>query len=169
MNWKQRRTRRKQVTSAADAIAGLLEGYHVAEEVRARRLVTEWPAVVGSRFAARTWPEDVRDRVLWVRVSNHSWMQELSFAKAKLIERIHELTGDPPLIDDVRFHLGGKRKDDLTDVRAAIRQRRPIRRRRPLPAPATGPRLAQIERECQAVEDPELREVIAEARRLLDR
>lgn len=169
MNWKQRRARRKEVASAGEVIAGLLEGYHVAEEVRARRLVTEWPAIAGPRFAARTWPDDVRDRVLWVRVSNHSWMQELTFAKAELIARIHELTGDPPLIDDVRFHLGGKRKDDLADVRAAIHQRRPPRRKRPLPAPATGPRLTQIERECQAVEDPELRDIIAEARRLLNR
>lgn len=169
MNWKQRRARRKEAVSAADLVTGLLEGYHVAEEVRARRLVTEWPAIAGPRFATRTWPDDVRDRVLWVRVSNHSWMQELSFAKDEVIARIREVTGEPPLIDDIRFHLGGKRQDDLTDVRAAIHQRRPPRRSRPLPPPATGPRLAQIESECSAVDDPDLRDIITEARRLLNR
>ena len=148
----------------------LLAGYELTDEIRALRLVVDWRDLVGERFAARTSPDGLSKRVLWVRVSNSAWLQELSFLKAQLLANISAALGEPRLVDDVRFHLGSRRaeEDDLL-ARAAheVRRRVPLRRR-PLPPPATGEHLLSIERETAAIDDPELRALVREARRRLD-
>jgi hypothetical protein len=165
-----RRRRTKVTTPAGDLIGSVLAGYHLTDEIRALRLVVEWRELVGERFAARTWPDGLSKRVLWVRVSNSAWMQELSFLKAQLVARIREALGEPTLVDDVRFHLGGRRPDDddlLANAARDVRRRVPVRRR-PLPAPASGEQLLRIEVEIKDIEDPDLRAVIRDIRRRLD-
>jgi hypothetical protein len=150
---------------AGDALAAVLERYGVARTVRAHRLVTEWSSIVGPRIAARAWPESISGGVLWVRVANAAWLQELSLLRDDLLERVREALQGGPEIEDIKLRLRPKGADP--DDRPTTR--RPPSRPRLLPRrePAAGPQLETIRREVDAVDDPDLRDIIFEARRRL--
>lgn len=154
---------------AADAVAEVLGRSGAAGAIREHRLVTMWTEIVGERVAARAWPDGLRDGVLWVRAANSAWMHELSFLREPITERANALVGPPPLVREVRFHLGRPRdEDDRDDVVAALSRRlRPSRKStpaRPAPSPEA---LARIDAETARVEDPELRDAIRTLRRKL--
>ena len=73
-----------------------LEGY---------RIWPLWNEIVGEEIAKRAQPERLRNRILFIRVSNSVWMQELQTMKPLLLERIHKRVKKAP-IDDIRFRLG---------------------------------------------------------------
>lgn len=63
-----------------------------------------WKQTVGDNIARNSRPEGIRAGVLFVGVSNSVWMQELSFLKKKIIEKINEnLSGNR--IKDIRFKI----------------------------------------------------------------
>lgn len=168
MSTRDRRPRRCEKTRAGDLIQELLADYRLSDEVRRHRVLIDWLDIVGPRIAARTWPSPIHDGVLWVRVSNSSWLHQLSFLRDEIRARTNAYLGDPPLVTEVRLHLGrrGRRDQDDLDPNTAARFR-VHRRRASMRAPATGARLASIDAETAAIEDEELRAVIREARRRL--
>lgn len=160
---------RSRVHRATDLVAKLLGRHGVARELREHRLLSRWPEIVGERVAARAWPDGLSKGVLWVRVANAAWLHELSFLRDQIIVRANQIVGDPPVVRDVQFHQDPARRADADDALApTLRIRRPAPRLRPLPPPATGARLAAIEREAAGIEDDELRSIIVDARRKLD-
>jgi predicted nucleic acid-binding Zn ribbon protein len=73
-----------------------LEGY---------RLWPLWNDIVGEQIARRAQPERLRNRILFVRVSSSTWMQQLQTMKPLLLERIHK-TIKGAAIRDMRFFMG---------------------------------------------------------------
>jgi len=166
LSWKQRRRRTREQVLASSLIDRVLASYGVESEVREHRIVLDWKSVVGERVARRTWPDGLREGILWVRVANSAWMQELTFLRPTMIERANALVGHPPLVRDVRLHVGARKQSDADDVVATLASRVMMRRkpRRWNPPPATGAALERIETETADVEDDDLRQVIREAR-----
>ena len=164
MKQKERRARTREAKPVAELVERVLTGYHVAEDVRKRRILTLWSRIVGARIAANTEPGRIVDGVLNVQVRTSSWMQELSFIADDLVARINSAVGDPPLVHSLRFRLGPPRYP----------KPRPLRPDRPRtgalvrPRPASADRQATITRESGTVEDAELREIIASVRRRYD-
>jgi hypothetical protein len=155
-------------TQVGALIQDLLTEYKLSDEVRHHRVCAEWLDIVGPRNAARTWPSPIRDGVLWVRVSNSSWLHELSFLRDDIRARVNAHLGDPPLVNEVRLHIGRRQRRGDEDCEPTTASRfRVHRRRRHMPPPATGARLAAIEAETASIEDEELRAVVREARRRL--
>jgi hypothetical protein len=64
-----------------------------------------WEGVVGPQIAGKTRPEALRNGVLVVSVTSSVWMQELSFMKQKILDRINQ-TLAPATIREIRFKLG---------------------------------------------------------------
>ena len=64
-----------------------------------------WEGVVGPQIAGKTRPEALRNGVLVVSVTSSVWMQELSFMKQKILDRINQ-TLAPGTIREIRFKLG---------------------------------------------------------------
>jgi predicted nucleic acid-binding Zn ribbon protein len=52
--------------------------------------ILEWSKVVGDRIASQTNPLRVRDSILFVRVENASWRNELVFLKGKIIKELNQ-------------------------------------------------------------------------------
>lgn len=170
MKERERRQRKAEPIAAADAVARVLDGYHLTEPVRHARLALEWSRIVGSRIGARTQPGMLDSGILHLRVSNSSWLHQLSFLRADIITAINSALGDPPLVHDLRFHLGGARYATPAPAKpgpTAVRREplRPV----PRPTPASGDDLRAIEAESAAIDDPELRAIVTEARRLVNR
>ncbi len=151
---------------AAQAIVKALQHHGIAEEVRGRRVLTEWSELVGPKAAARTRPEGISDRVLWVEVVSSAWLHELNMLKAQLLKGLIERMGEPRVLDDVRFKLAGRSRREVTAVpRPRTQDPGPL----PAGVPATGARREQIVNEVASVDDAELRELIARVRITNDR
>jgi hypothetical protein len=146
---------------AADAIASALAFHGITDEVRAERLVTEWTELVGPKIAQRTRPDRIDQRILWIEVASSAWLHELNLLRLQLLEGLLARFGEPRLFDDIKFRLAGRGK------RPTVTPPRPRGRpaaHRPPPTPATGVAREQIVREVAAVDDDELRELIARVR-----
>ena len=155
-----------ETTPAASAIAAALRMHGIADEIRANRILTEWTELVGPKIAQRTRPEGVRERVLWVEVATSAWLHELNLLRPQLVKGLLDRLGEPRLFDEVRFKLAGRTR------RAAPTVPRPRARpavARPAPRPATGAAREQIAREVSAIDDEDLRELIARVRITNDR
>lgn len=63
-----------------------------------------WDEVVGPEIASRAQPDCIRGKVLWLRVADSVWMQQLSLQKTTLLAAINQRLGENPLTD-IRFRL----------------------------------------------------------------
>jgi predicted nucleic acid-binding Zn ribbon protein len=155
---------------ASDAIAAALVFRGISDEVRANRVLTEWSELVGPKLAQRTRPDGITDRTLWVEVATSAWMHELNLLRPQLLKGLHDAlgkTGEPALFDELKFRLAGRRR--RPDA-VALRSARPIAAvARPVQMPATGADRERIVREVDAVDDAELRALIARVRIAHDR
>src|SRR5690349_14146790 len=161
---RPRRTLEPQTASAA--ITAALAFHGITDQVRAGRVVTEWTDLVGPRIAQRTRPDGVIDRVLWVEVATSAWLHELNALRPQLLAGLRERLGEPAVFDRLEFRLAGHRRRDPVAQRSP---RRPPSPPRPAPPPATGAARERIVREAEAVDDAELRELIARVRITHDR
>jgi hypothetical protein len=169
VNSGPRRRRNGRARRAGDALGDLLGRHGVARELREHRILARWRDIVGETLADRTYPDGLERGVLWVRVKNSSWLHQLSFLRDDMVARIARELGDPPLVREVRFHIGPRERVADDDALApTVRIRRAPARFRDPPPPADGERLARIEREAGAVRDEELRDAILELRRRWD-
>ena len=146
--------------SAAAAVGAALAFRGITDEIRASRLLTEWTELVGPKISARTRPSGVFERVLVIEVASSAWMHELNLLKAQIFTGLVDRLGEPRLFDELRFKLASGRAAALPRKPAP----RPAQPARPVPPPATGLAREQIIREAEAVDDAELRELIARVR-----
>ncbi len=155
----------------AELLPALAEVHGLGPVMRAQRVLLEWHHLVGPTVARVTAPDGLHRGVLSVWVKTSPWMQELRAMKDRLVADINAGLGDPPLVTDLRLHFGGGRlvaaDDPVAQLRAWMRRRQRPAPRRPTPA---GPERAQtIAAEADAVEDEELRALIAAVRTRWDR
>jgi hypothetical protein len=96
-----------------------------------------------------------------VRVKNSSWLHQLSFLREDLIARLQREMGDPPIVTDIRFHVGARGKVADDDALApTLRIRRAAARERQPPPPPSHERQAQIRGEADRIDDEELRSIV---------
>jgi hypothetical protein len=154
--------------SAGSLIAAALAARGLTDEIRARDVVLNWHTIVGPRIAARTQPDSLSQRVLYVRVASSAWMHELTLLRPQLLATIQAAMGTPRLVDELRLHLGARATSGPDPVREAARARA-LPRPAPTPTPATGARADAIEAETSAIADDELRELVRKVRLRNDR
>ena len=92
-------------TSVADVLSSLLKRVDPDQQLRAYHIWTFWREEVGELIARRAHPERVRNGILFVTVTSHSWMQELQFMKTEIRERLNARLG-AELIRDIFFVSG---------------------------------------------------------------
>lgn len=157
----RRPSRALEPRSAKAAIGALLKFHGIADEVRARRVLTEWADLVGPRIASRTRPYGVNERTLVIEVASSAWLQELNLLRGQILTSLLERMGEPRLFDELKFKLAGRSgpRPDQGRPRARAPQPAP-----PPPTPATGLARERIVREVEKVDDLELRELIARVR-----
>lgn len=149
-----------EARSAGKAVGDVLALHHITDKVRAGRLETEWIELVGPKIAQQTRPDGVTGRTLWIEVASPAWMQELTALKVQILTGLLARLGEPKLFDDLKFRLARSHRP-VTQLRA---KRPPPKPSKPLPPPATGIARESIVNEAAAVDDAELRELIARIR-----
>jgi predicted nucleic acid-binding Zn ribbon protein len=102
LRWRGYKTREPQ--RIADVISGLLARRGYARVQSAAASEAAWREAAG-HLAAKTRPGNVKRGVLEVIVLNSTVLQELTFQKKRIVQRLAELLPDEK-IRDVRFRVG---------------------------------------------------------------
>jgi len=148
--------------SARQAIGAALALRGITDAVRAERLIAEWTDLVGPKIAARTRPDGLFERTLVIEVASSTWLHELNLLRGQILAGLVERVGEPRLFDDLKFKIaGGRGRGRTVPPRPRARVVAPPR---PVPVPATGLAREQIAREVDAIDDAELRELVARVR-----
>lgn len=116
-------------------------------------IVAAWPEAVGQSIAANAWPARVaRDGTLHVATSSSAWAFELTQLEATVRGRLaeHLSEGAPPRL---RFAPGRLPEQGAESVKEPARAMPDV----------TPERRAEAARIAAAIEDPDLRELVARA------
>ncbi len=82
----------------------VLEDKKWKSRLELHRVFEFWNAIVGREIAAVAQPSVIRGHILWVKVAEPVWMQQLHLQKTLLLEKINrQLHGEE--ISDIRFQL----------------------------------------------------------------
>ncbi len=135
------------------AVSGILgdifRGKPLEKRLREGKIWQVWDSAVGGQIAAKARPANFRDGVLTVMVSNAPWMQQLSFLKKGIIEKINSAMGEE-LVREIYLKAG-------TPEKLIVESLPPKKSSRTL----TTVENELIARETADIDDPELREAFA--------
>ena len=98
-------TRRKKPESIANILKGAEANVKYGDSMRRYRLWQHWDSIVGPEIAEAAQPARWRGGILIVQVAHSAWLQELSFLKPQLVERISARLPDVKM-KDIRFEIG---------------------------------------------------------------
>jgi predicted nucleic acid-binding Zn ribbon protein len=134
-------------------LTGLARRYGLAPRLLEYKLRHRWEDIAGEAIAAHTWPDAIRFKRLYLLVRDSVWLQQLTFLKPELIERINAAAGQT-LITDIVLRVGevgeqARRKDEGQ------------KQEETLPEDPPEGAVAQAGAYAEAVSDPELRSRLA--------
>lgn len=137
-----------------DGIARELARSGSPEAVPLARITAAWPSAVGSAVARQAWPLRIaRDGTLHVATSSATWANELTLLEEDVLARLREQVGDdtPPKL---RCAVGPIPEPPRADEE-------------PPQPPADVPEdvVSTASSVASAIDDPELRELVARAAR----
>lgn len=76
------------IEKAETVLEDLIRRYGMESKLQETRLSHVWPQVVGPAIAAVTRPVRIENGILWVQVRSSSWVQELTFRRHYILERL---------------------------------------------------------------------------------
>jgi len=79
-----------------------LKRLQIDRRIKEESIVLNWERLVGERIASKANPIRIEDSILFVRVMNASWRNELFFMKRKIIEELNQSVKDN-VIKDIVF------------------------------------------------------------------
>ena len=94
------------LSPASSAVDGFFQSQELLAALRPHMAKARWAEVVGSQVAAVTQVEAVRDGVLFVRVKNSVWANELSLLKDDMLRRLNLALGGR-ILTDIHFKASG--------------------------------------------------------------
>jgi predicted nucleic acid-binding Zn ribbon protein len=97
--------KKRKPVSMADALSGFLTSHGIAKRVDQVSAIDDWPRAVGDRIARVTKALTITpDGILFVAVSTHAWMTELSLMEPELLAALNSVQGREK-VRKIRFRL----------------------------------------------------------------
>ena len=87
----------------AQALKQLITDLGIESEILHNQAVQLWPEVVGKKIANISQAERIDGNILFVKVKNDSWRNELVFLKKDIIERLNKRIGKR-VVEDLRLY-----------------------------------------------------------------
>lgn len=162
----RRRRRRPKRPPSSPKLVGkllgeLLRSRNLDEPLRIYEIQRRWRELVGATTAARSWPASLRQGVLVVHVADSTWVQELSYLKAQLLQKVQSVVS-AEAVSALRFYVrAGAAAPPAPPAEAPLEpDGDPLER--PL-APEVSRALDAFENELDEIGDPVLRRSIRRA------
>lgn len=86
-----------------EAIKNLIKNLGIEDQVQVNQVLNVWPTIVGKRIADVSQAKKIEHNVLFVKVLNDSWRNELLFLKKNIIEKLNKKVGKE-IIKDIRLY-----------------------------------------------------------------
>lgn len=134
----------------SELLAGSLKGLGIAERLREADIWRIWPEVVGQVVASRAQPLRIINGTLTVAVSSGPWMQELTFLKGVMKQKLNDSLGSE-VVKEIILR-SGKIAPPVTAVEDDL----------PLKKKLGARQLAMIDEQAAAMPDEETRRAFAE-------
>lgn len=116
----ERQTRRTRgMAPGFSAVNSFLQSQELAQRLRPHLAKVHWASVVGPQVANVTQVESVRDGVLFVRVKNSVWANELTLLKEDMIRRLNSALGGR-VLTDIHFKASGLAREKKKSVEIPI-------------------------------------------------
>ncbi|RQW77230.1 MAG: DUF721 domain-containing protein, partial [Geobacter sp.] len=139
----------KSPAPVSDLMTTLFRGKPAEKRLEEGKIWLVWDAAVGSQVAAKARPVSFRDGTLTVAVVSAPWMQQLTFLKKAILEKLNERLGRE-LVRDVYLKAGMPQPPPPRRQPA----KKPLRR-------LTEQESCRIVEQTASIADPELREAFA--------
>lgn len=94
---------RKKAQPVADLVNRFLRDSGLETPLLEKRIVDAWPVVAGDLVARYTAERFVRNRTLFVKITNAALRSDLSMMRARLVQRLNEHVGGR-VINEVRVY-----------------------------------------------------------------
>lgn len=150
----RRRYQSSSLQRIDDILHKALKKHHIPLKTVDRRLQNVWFQAVGPRIAAQTYPDSIKKTILFVKVANASWMQQLHFMKQDILEKFNHLHQQDP-VSNIFFTIG--------EINApAAKKKDPFLPADEMPALKARDK-KMIEKSLAAIADEELRDILKKA------
>lgn len=122
-----------------------LKGLGLADRLREADIWLVWPEVVGAAISSRARPLRIINGTLTVAVSSGPWMQELTFLKGMIREKLNTKLGSE-VVKEIVLKSGKVEADVPVEVDEPPRKKR-----------LTARQQALIDEQSATISDPEIR------------
>jgi len=98
----QERTRTKKVLSIEKVMNKMLENLNLTKRIKENQAINIWPSVVGSEISKVTKPLYIKQSILYIKVKNDVWRNEIIYQKKNIMDKINdELSGK--FVREIKF------------------------------------------------------------------
>lgn len=94
---------RRHAKPIRESILKLFKSLGMKERFEENLAIAFWDATVGKDISRHTDPQKVVDRILFVKVDDGAWRNELSYLKNELIEKLNQQIGKKA-IEEIKFY-----------------------------------------------------------------
>ena len=94
----------KRFARVGDILPAVLKSVGLDRKLKEREILSIWPGAVGAEIAARTQAVKIDRGILYVRVEQSAWMQELHFMERELLKKLKKMAPDIE-IKRIRFKM----------------------------------------------------------------
>lgn len=91
--------------SIASILSGIAHRFGLETKMLEYRLRRRWPEIVGEQIAAHTRPEQIRFKKLYLSVHNSVWLQQLTYLKPVLLQKVNDVAGQP-MVTEIVMRIG---------------------------------------------------------------
>jgi len=82
------------ITTLSNALHTALAGRGLDRKMREQEIFIRWPEIVGTAVANNATPTRIHRGILWIRVQDAVWRQELSGMRMEVIRKINTALND---------------------------------------------------------------------------
>jgi predicted nucleic acid-binding Zn ribbon protein len=105
------RAKSKKLEPLGGMLAEVLDKLGLSGQLVEYQAVMAWSKVVGANVGQHARAEWIEKGELIVRVDSHVWIQELTFLKPEIIQKLNSALG-AETVKDIRFVIVGKPRED---------------------------------------------------------
>lgn len=106
-------------------LAGLSRRLGLESKLFEARLRRRWPDIVGEPIAAHTRPDQLRFKKLYLFVRNSVWLQQLTFLKPVLLQKVNEEAGQA-LVAEIVLRIGDCAATSLPALHHTASEPKPV-------------------------------------------
>jgi predicted nucleic acid-binding Zn ribbon protein len=102
---KKRREKQKDLIPLATVLPNLLKTIRTGSDAQLVEVWDVWDGLVGEMVSKNARPAAFKGKLLLVEVSSSTWMHQLQFLKADIIEKINHSFGKT-MVEEIKFKIG---------------------------------------------------------------